>query len=310
MRLLVTGAAGFVGTALVQRLAGEGRHHIRAAVHRRAGSFPAGVEGTIGEVAPGADWRPALAEADAVVHLAARVHVMRETAADPLAAFRHTNVAGTLDLARQAAAAGVGRFVYLSSVKVHGESGSFVEGDAPAPEDPYGVSKQEAEAGLVQIARDTGMAVVIVRPPLVYGPGVGGNFRALLRAVSSGVPLPFGAIRNRRSLIALDNLVDFLVTTLEHPAAANEAFLISDAEDLSTTELIRQLAAAMRRPARLVPVPAAALMAAATVIGKRDAARRLLGSLCVDITKARERLGWTPRLSVAEGLRRAVAVER
>jgi UDP-glucose 4-epimerase len=251
-------------------------------------------------------WQSGLAGVDVIVHLAARVHVMREVAANPLEEFRRVNVAGTLNLARQAAAGGVKRFVYLSSVKVHGESGTCTEMDSPAPADAYGLSKLEAERGLLGIAADTAMEVVTIRAPLVYGPSVRANFAALMRAVGLGVPLPFGAVDNRRSLVGLDNLVDFILTCTEHPAAANEVFLVCDGEDLSTADLVRRLARAMDRPARLIPVPPSLLLGAAAMIGRRDVARRLLGSLCVDITKARQLLDWTPPVSVNEGLRLAV----
>jgi nucleoside-diphosphate-sugar epimerase len=233
--------------------------------------------------------------------------MMSEAIVNPLAEYRRVNVAGTSAFARQAAAAGVKRFVFLSSVKVNGESGRYTEADPPAPEDAYGISKHEAEAALRAIAKDTGMDVVIIRPPLVYGPGVRANFLALMRAVSRGIPLPLGAVNNRRSLVALGNLVDFIVTCIEHPAAANETFLLSDGEDLSTTDLIRRLAAAMGRPARLLPVPESVLIAGAALLGRRDIARRLLGTLQVDTSKAGQLLGWVPPITVDEGLRLAVA---
>ncbi len=264
----------------------------------------------VGDLAPEADWREAVSDVDAVVHLAARVHVMRNVVADPLAEFRRANVEGTENLARQAAAAGVRRFVFLSSVKVNGESGTYSESDSAAPKDAYGISKHEAELSLARIAAEAGMAVVVIRPPLVYGPGVKANFRALIRAVERGVPLPFGAIDNRRSLVGLDNLVDFIVTCLQHPSAANETFLVSDDEDLSTGDLIRRLARAMGRPARLIPVPAALLLFLAGLLNRRDVAQRVIGSLQVNISKARTVLGWTPPVSVDEGLRRAAAASR
>lgn len=307
MRVLVTGATGFIGAALVDRLLREGRFVVRAAVRREATELPVPIERVAGDMDPGTNWEPALTGVNAVVHLAARVHVMREMATEPLAEFRRVNVSGTLNLARQAAAAGVQRFVYLSSVKVNGESGRYTEADPPAPEDPYGISKHEAELGLRGMAAESGLEVVIIRPPLVYGPGVRANFQALMRAVARGVPLPLGAVDNRRSLVALDNLVDFIVTCLAHPSAANETFLVSDGEDLSTTDLIRRLGRAMDRPARLIPVPASVLMTAATLLGRRDVARRLLGSLQLDTSKARQRLSWVPPISVDEGLRRAAA---
>ena len=307
MRILVTGATGFIGTAMIERLVRDGRHITRAAV-RRAGSTAApNMEVAMGDLAPGTNWTPALADVTAVVHLAARVHIMRETDANPLEAFRQTNLMGTLELARQAADAGVKRFVYLSSIKVNGESGMYTESDPPAPEDAYGISKLEAEEGLRHLAATSGMEVVVVRPPLVYGPGVRANFRALTKAIASGIPLPLGAIHNRRSLIGLDNLVDFILLCVEHPDAANETFMVSDGEDLSTTTLVRRLAHAMGRPARLIPVPVPLLMAAATLLGRRDVAHRLVGTLCVNITKARQHLGWAPPVSMDEELRRTAA---
>jgi nucleoside-diphosphate-sugar epimerase len=202
--------------------------------------------------------------------------------------------------------------VFISSVKVNGESTepgqAFAETDVRAPQDAYAVTKHEAEQGLRQIATDTGMEVVIIRPPLVYGPGVKANFAALIRAVQRGWPLPLGAVHNQRSFVALDNLVDFIVTCLEHPAAANETFMVSDGEDLSTPDLIRRMARAMNRPARLLPVPVWALKAGASLLGKGDAVQRLCGNLQVDIAKARSFLGWVPPVSVEEGLRRAMAV--
>ncbi len=305
MRVLVTGATGFVGTALVERLILERRHIVRSATRR--GSVRADCEQVQADIDAATHWRQALIEVDAVVHLAARVHVMRDAAMDPLKEFRRVNVAGTLNLAQQSAAAGVRRFVYLSSVKVHGESGTYRETDPPAPEDAYGISKHEAEVGLRHIGAATGMEVVIVRAPLVYGPRVRANMRALVRAVARGVPLPLGAVHNRRSLVALDNLVDFILTCLEHPAAAGDTFLVSDGEDLSTTDLIRRLAGAMGRPARLIPVPALVLLAAATLVGQGAAARRLLGTLQVDTSKARQQLAWSPPVSVDEALKRMVA---
>jgi UDP-glucose 4-epimerase len=232
---------------------------------------------------------------------------MRDAAADPLAEFRRVNTQGTLNLARQAAAAGTRRFIFLSSVKVNGEAGSFTESDPAAPADPYGVSKHEAEQGLRAISAGSAMDVVIIRPPLVYGPGVQANFRTLIRGIALGIPLPLARVENRRSLVGLDNLVDMIVTCIDHPAAANETFLVSDGEDLSTPELIRRLARAMGKPAHLIPVPTVLLTTGARLLGKRAVAQRLLGSLRVDISKARRLLGWSPPLSVDEELERTVA---
>ena len=309
MRCLVTGATGFVGRALTAALL-RGRHTVRAAT-RSAGLAMANVEpvqvGTIDGTTP---WVAALRDVDVVIHLAARVHVMHDRAADPLAAFREVNTQGTLNLARQAAAAGVKRFVFVSSVKVNGEctqpGSAFTEEDAPNPQDAYGLSKLEAEQGLRAVAALTGMEVVIIRPPLVYGPGVQANFAALMKAVQRGWPLPLGALRNQRSLVALDNLTDFIVTCSTHPQAANQTFLVSDGRDLSTAELVRGLARAAGAPARLLPIPVWLLQAVASVLGKRAAAQRLCGNLQVDIAKARRLLGWTPPVSVDEGLRRTV----
>jgi nucleoside-diphosphate-sugar epimerase len=306
--VLVTGATGFVGTALLARLIEERRFEVRVALRQESSGCPEGVRRVlVGELAPGTDWQHALVGATSVAHLSGRVHVMREKAAEPLVEFRRVNALGTLNLARQAVQAGVKRFVFLSSVKVNGERGVYSEAAPPAPVDAYGVSKAEAELGLRQLATDTGMEVVIVRSPLVYGPGVKANFQTLMHAVARGVPLPLGAIHNHRSMVALDNLVDFILTCIEHPAAANETFLVSDGEDLSTTDLIRRLARAMGRPARLIPVPASVLLGGAMLLGKHEMAQRLLASLQVDISKARQLLGWVPPISVDEGLRRAAA---
>ena len=244
------------------------------------------------------------------MHLAARVHVMNDKSSDPLAEFRRVNVEGTAALARQAAVAGVRRFVFLSSVKVNGEftkpGHPFTADDVPSPEDPYGVSKHEAEQLLRKIAIETGMEVVIIRPPLVYGPGVKANFESMMRWLARGVPLPLAAVtQNRRSLVALNNLVDLIVTCLNHPAAANQTFLVSDGEDLSTTQLLKRMGAAIGQPARLFYLPPALLKLGATIINKPGIYQRLCGSLQLDIAKTRQLLGWIPPVSVDEGLRRA-----
>lgn len=248
-----------------------------------------------------------LQDVEVVVHTAARVHVMDESSDDPLQAFRRINVFATLDLARQAAEAGVSRFVFISSIKVSGEQTRlgmpFRPDDVPRPADPYGVSKREAEDGLLALAAESGMEVVIVRPPLVYGPGVKGNFASMIELLDKGVPLPLGAVYNKRSLVGIGNLVDLIILCLDHSAAANQVFFVSDDEDLSTTEMLRCVAEAMGKPVRLVRVPASMLQIGATLLGKKAMAQRLLGSLQVDITKTRGLLGWTPPYTVEEGLR-------
>ena len=303
--VLVTGAGGFVGQALVAHLVAAG-----VAVTGVSRSHAGAASGSSVQLARYEDAVPLLAGHASVVHLAARVHVMRDTAQDPLALFRAANTDLPVFLARQAAAAGVRRFVFISSIKVNGEATlpgqPFTENDVCAPLDAYGVSKWEAEQGLREIARQTGMEVVIIRPPLIYGLGVRANFAALLRAVAQGLPLPLGAIDNRRSLLALDNLLDFITLCLRHPGAANQTFLVSDSEDLSTPELIRRMALVMKKPARLINLPVPLLKAAALVLGRRNMLERLCGNLQLDISKARSRLGWNPPLTVNEGLRRTL----
>jgi nucleoside-diphosphate-sugar epimerase len=308
MKVLVTGASGFLGRALCDTLlrAEYAKYSIVPAVRSPRG-LPD--ECVVGEIDGTTDWREALHGVHAVVHLAARVHVMRDVAADPLAQYRAVNVDGTLNLARQAAAAGVRRFVFISSIKVNGEerAAAYTEADTPAPEDAYALSKWAAEQGLRQIAAEAGLEVVILRPTLVYGPGVGANFLALLRAVACGVPLPLGAISNQRSLIYVGNLVDAILRCLEHPAAAGKTFLLSDSEAVSTPELVRRMAAALGRPTRLVALPVPLLRAAATLAGKSALAIRLLDSLSVDDTSIRRDLDWTPPFTLDEGLRETAA---
>lgn len=318
MHILVTGASGFVGRALTEHLAALPGHQVRAALRNptRYPSPPAGVTlSTVGDLSPDTDWQAALEHVGAVVHCAARVHVMNETAADPLTEFRRVNVAGAVNLARQARAAGVRRFVFVSSIKVNGEQTSpgkpFTADDTPAPNDPYGVSKLEAEQALLALGRQTGMEVVIVRPVLVYGPGVKANFLSMIRWLDKGVPLPLGGIRsNRRSIVALDNLVDLLTVCLTHPGAAGQVFLASDGEALSTTTLLERVAAALGKPPLLLPVPAPLLALAARMLGKPGVAQRLCGSLEVDIGKNRLLLDWTPPVNVDTALHKTVAAYR
>lgn len=286
MSVLVTGPSGFVGQRLLQRLG-------------------AGAVGLSTRTEP-ASWARAMGQVRCVVHLAARVHQMHDTSADPLQEFRRTNVDATLELARKAVQAGVRRFIFVSSVKVNGEQTApgrpFRADDVPAPQDPYGISKMEAEAGLRAMARDTGLEVVIIRPPLVYGPGVKANFASMVRWLQRGIPLPLGAIHNQRSLVALDNLVDLIATCIQHPAAANLTFMVSDGEDVSTTELLRRMGQALGKPARLLPVAQPLLQWGVRLAGKPELAQRLFSSLQVDMGPTCHLLDWTPPVSLEQGL--------
>lgn len=304
---LVTGGSGFLGRALIKRLVQLSGCSVVAPLRALSTDLGAGVRSLPLTSLNGAnDWSAALIDVDVVVHAAARVHVMKDTAADPLTAFREVNVEATLNLARQAAACGAKRFIFISSIKVNGEGTApgtaYSADDLPAPIDPYGISKLEAEQGLKALAAVTGMEVVIIRPVLVYGPGVKANFLSMMRWLYRGVPLPFGAIHNQRSLVAIDNLVDLIVTCSSHPAAANQIFLASDGEDLSTTQLLRKLAGALGKPARLVPIPAWLMSGAAALLGQRALSDRILGSLQVDISKNRQLLGWTPPVTLDKAL--------
>jgi nucleoside-diphosphate-sugar epimerase len=312
MNIAVTGADGFVGQAVVRQLAANGNQVL--AYVRRSGAF-APMAGVTLMAAPDlgqhADW---LLQPEhgihALVHTAARVHTIQDTSTDPLAEFRQANVEGTVSLARQAAYAGVKRFVFLSSIKVNGEftevGTPFTADDEPAPQDPYGISKHEAEQLLCEISDNTGMEVVIIRPPLVYGPGVKANFKSMMYWLARGVPLPLAAVtENRRSLVALDNLVDLIVKCLTHPAAANQTFLVSDGEDLSTADLLKRMGVVSGHSARLFPIPLSMLKLCAAMVNKSGIYQRLCRSLQLDISKTRQMLTWDPPISVDEGLRRA-----
>ena len=325
--ILVTGANGFVGRALCDTLL-QHRHVVRGAVRRNDVILNSKISSvTVGEIDSQTDWSAALAGVDVVIHLAARVHVMNETSIDPLDAFRRTNVQGAEHLARSAAALGVKRLVFVSSIKVNGEStfqvaasvlekippsppfakwGTlrqvFSEADEANPQDPYGVSKWEAEQALHRVAQETGLEVVIVRPPLLYGAGVKGNFAQMLKVLAKGIPLPLASVSNLRSLFYLGNFVDALLTCAMHPAAAGQTYLVSDGEDISTPDLLYQLGAAMGHPARLLPCPPALLKLAGRLVGKSDQIDRLLGSLQVDSSKIRRELSWTPPYTLEQGL--------
>lgn len=308
-RILLTGATGFLGVALAKRLVADSRFYLLAAVRSKTARLIKGLRSVVvGDLNAETDWSAALSGVDVVVHMAARVHVMNESAANPLTEFRRINCEGTIALARQAVQARVKRFIFISSIKVNGEETMpgkpFAANDVPNPVDPYGISKAETEHVLLDLAASSGLEVVIIRPVLVYGPGVKANFRSLIKWLNKGVPLPLGLIHNKRSLVALDNLVDLIVTCIYHPSAINQVFLVSDDEDLSTTELLQRMGNALGRHARLLPVPAWMISFAATLVGKRDVSQRLLGSLQVDISKTKDLLGWAPPTSVDDALKK------
>jgi nucleoside-diphosphate-sugar epimerase len=262
----------------------------------------------IGVVDGETDWMKALRGIKVVIHLAAHAHVIKTNIADSLDELRKVNVEGTLNLVQQAAETGVQRFIFISSIKVNGESTAlgrpYTAEDQPAPVDPYGISKLEAENALRKLAGETGMQVVIIRPPLVYGPGVKANFRSMMSWLQKGVPLPLGAIHNKRTLVALDNLVDLIITCIDHPVAANQTFLAGDGEDISTTELLQRLGCALGKPAKLLPMPVWVLKTGAMLLGKRGMAQRLCNSLQVDISKTCDLLEWHPPVSVDEALKK------
>jgi nucleoside-diphosphate-sugar epimerase len=303
MKLLITGTNGFVGKSLCPELCNQG-HAVLAAMRSLDKQVVDVDKVLITSISKETDWCSALQNVEVVIHLAARVHVMNEVAVDALAEFHKVNVEGTLNLARQAAKCGVQRFIFLSSIGVNGNNNlkPFTDGDTQNPQNPYAVSKYEAEQGLLAIAKETGMEVVIIRPPLVYGPGVKANFASMMKWVNKNIPLPFGAIHNQRSLVALDNLVDFIIHCIDHPKAANEVFLISDGEDVSTTELLQKVAKAFGKKALLLSVPVSLMTLSAKLLGKGDVANRLFGSLQVDSSKARELLGWEPVITMDEQL--------
>ncbi|CAI8797903.1 UDP-glucose 4-epimerase [Pseudomonas sp. IT-P100] len=312
MRVMITGSSGFVGTKLVKVLADKDGIDVLAATRHEPTDCPTSV--TILKnchISAEMDWTAYLSSVNVVIHTAARVHIMDDRTPDPMAAFRAVNVQGTMRLAEQAAEMGVQRFIFLSSVKVNGEETphgeAYTADQAPAPADPYGVSKMEAESQLRTLAERSGMEVVIIRPVLVYGPGVKANFLKMMKWIDSGVPLPFGAIHNSRSLVALDNLVDLIVLCIDHPRAANQTFMVSDGEDLSSTELMRRMARALNKPARLFPVPVGLLTQCVRLIGKPHLSQRLCGSLKVDTRKTLDILDWKPVVTVESALKEVAA---
>lgn len=310
LKILVTGANGFVGAALISRLIlALPNRKVRACARRSSACLPSDVDSVlVEEITGNTDWQAALNGVDVVIHTAARVHVMSDKAADPLSEFRKVNTEGALNLARCAAACGVKRFIFISSVKVNGESTTasapFHADDNPHPVDPYGISKAEAEYGLKEICSASDMEFVIIRSPLVYGPGVKANFLNMMKWVYRGMPLPLGAINNKRSFVSVYNLIDLIVHCIDHPKAANQIFFVSDGEDLSTTELLLRVGRALGVPARLIPIPENWIMKGASVIGRRAVVQRLCGDLQVDMAKTCELLDWRPPVSIDEAMRK------
>ncbi len=308
--ILITGGTGFIAQALFPVLSAE-RWNVRTTLRSKKSlaQLPKGVQGFVtGNLENVSDWKPLLDGVDVVVHLAARVHVLKETTRDPLAEFRQVNVAGTERLARMAAEAGVQRLVYISSIGVNGKKTNkssqrcYSEVNPPLPYDPYTISKWEAEQVLLQVSQETGLEIVILRPPLVYGPNAPGNFDRLINLVYRGFPLPLASVKNSRSFIYVGNLVSAIIVCVDHPAAANQTFLVSDREDVSTPELIRRIAYALGRPARLFPFPPSLLYLAGRITGQLETVDRLLNSLVIDSSKICRELNWTPPYSMEQGL--------
>jgi nucleoside-diphosphate-sugar epimerase len=311
LRVLVTGSSGFVGSAILARLLEMEKYQLRT-VGRSKSKNPSGDldHVVIQDLSTDTKLANAVKDVDVIIHAAARVHVLQESSTDPLADYRTVNVKGSMNLAQLGVEAGVRRLIFISSIKVNGESTEagkpYTAEDVPAPIDPYGVSKYEAELGLMQIAEKSGLEVVIIRPVIVYGAGVKANFLSMMNWLNKGIPLPFGSVDNKRSFVALDNLVDLVVTCIDHPGASNQTFLVSDGEDLSTTELLGRMARALGKPSRLLPVPIGLLQTGARLLGKSDIAQRILGSLQVDISKTKKVLGWMPPVGVDEAMRSTV----
>lgn len=312
-KVLVTGSNGFLGKALVNQLGKLKNHQIRCVIRSRIKAKNSEKYVLIKNIDGNTDWSNALEAQTTVIHTAARAHVMKENTNDQIDLYRSTNVEGTLKLAQQAAVMGVKRFIFISSIKVCGEHSkegmAFSQHDMPNPQDAYGRSKLEAELGLMEINKKTKMEVVIIRPPLIYGSGVKGNFSQLMKIIQRGIPLPFGSINNKRSLIGLDNLIDLIVTCIDHPNAAGQTLLASDGQDLSTTELLSCLAQALDMKPRLIKIPQKLLMNLLKLLGKEDVSQRLFGSLQVDITRTRELLDWSPPFTVAECMHKAFSKE-
>lgn len=312
MRILITGATGFIGNAVFKTATQRALYTRPVFRNSRLGDRFGDLGITAMSVPTldiNTDWSRALADIDVVIHCAARVHVVNKDPVDSLIEYRKINVDGTLNLAKQAAFVGVKRFIFISSIGVNGAEtfgAPFNEQDIPIPHSPYAASKYEAELGLEVLAAQTGMEIVIIRPPLVYGPYSPGSFGWLILWLQRCIPLPLGAIHNKRSFVALDNLVDLILDCVSHPSAANQTFLVSDGEDVSTTDLLRRMGCIMGRPAYLLPMPAMLLKAGFALVGKSGLGQSLCGSLQVDINKARKLLDWSPPIAMDEGLRRAL----
>lgn len=298
-RVLITGATGFVGQRVCSLLESLGAVVVKAS--RSSSSQPNTFQ--VSALGSNTDWRKALQGCTAVVHLAARVHVMNDQAVNPLLEFRQANTEGTLQLARQAVQAGVKRMVFVSSIKVNGEAGHFTAGSKPNPIDPYGISKFEAEEQLLEFGRQSGLEVVVLRPPLVYGPGVKANFLKLLSAVARGIPLPLGAVNNKRSLVFVGNLANAIATCLVHPKAKGRVYLVSDNSDVSTAQLVREMAQAFGRKANLISISPRLMESLAAILGKRAAAQRLLGDLTVSPQALCEELDWKPPFNMQAGMK-------
>lgn len=314
--VLLTGATGFIGGQLVKRLLQDTEVSLRIVLRAAGEQFrdPRMTVFSPVDLSINSDWSVMLQGCDVVIHSAARAHIMKETAKDPLSEYRKINTEATLNLAGQAAQQGVKRFIFISTIGVNGNTTTrsqvFSADDLPNPSNPYAISKYEAERGLQRIAKESNMEIVIIRPPLVYGPSAKGNFHRLIHWLKKGIPLPLGAINNKRSFVSIDNLLSLILTCIEHPAAANQIFLVSDGEDISTTVLLKKMSQIMKQPARLLPIPQSMLSLVANLLGRKDDLQRLCGSLQIDITKTREVLGWKPEVSMEETLRLIVEQSR
>ncbi|EGS63004.1 MULTISPECIES: UDP-glucose 4-epimerase family protein [Vibrio] len=305
-KVLLTGTSGFVGKVLNTAMINH--YQVLSAV-RNKNSETFGKCVKIPDIDKNTQWDNALSGVHCVIHCAARVHIMNDSSLDPLSEFRAVNTEGTVKLAHQAAESGVKRLIFLSSIKVNGEStsngGPFTVFDQCLPEDPYGMSKSEAEEQLLALGKETGMEIVIIRPTLVYGPGVKANFASLMGLVAKGIPLPFGCIsNNKRSLVSVDNLVDLIITCIDHPKAANQVFLVSDDHDVSTSEMVREMAIALGKPTWQLPVPIWCYKLAGKLFNKSDVVDRLIGSLQVDISHTKETLDWAPPQTLQEGFKK------